>query len=212
MLAKALSIILLLVFLTFASAHAADRFGIYGMQGFTSEDVLPSPTGFGVFLQRDLSAQTLLRISYSWAKDTDRFTSTVPSREGGPLLPGDTIRDSWQQEASIQTIELSLLMRTLGGSAFSFSLGPGIGFAKFNREVTGDTTGFVWGGDSSFRLSFSALAEVAFAHRRLDPLIVHLVVRERITIASQENCVDCARPFEDSVTSAELALALSYPL
>lgn len=210
MLTKALSPLLLIVLLAFTSAQAADRIGVYGVQGFTSEDVLPSPTGFGVFLQRDLSARTLLRISYSWAKDTRNFFATVDLASG--FAPGpDTVSDFWHRDAKIHAIDLTLLLGVIHNTPLSFRLGPGLGLAKFDHNVTGRSSGRTWGGNSSFRLSFSALADFAITYPAISPLNVHIFARERLTVAPAVNCLDCPVYFPDSITSTELALALSYP-
>ncbi len=207
---KALLGILLAAFLSSTHAQAADQIGIFGVQGFTNQNVLPNPTGFGVFLQRDLSTHTLLRISYSWGKDTKNFFATVDLAEG--FAPGpDSVSDFWHREAKIHAIDLSLLLGVVHNAEFSLRLGPGLGMAKFDHSVTGKTSGRDWGGDSSFRLSFSALADFAITHRAISPLNLHLSARERVTVAPAVNCDDCPIYFPDSITSAELALALSYP-
>lgn len=194
-----------------STAFAGGQFGLSGLQCQTSHTVLPHPLGFGLFLQKDLSSVTTLRFDYSWANETDRYVATVDRNAG--YSPGtDTVRDFWLQDASMQVFESSLILKAVRSDYISFSVGPGLGLAKFNRSVVGRSTNFEWGGNSDFRLSFSVVADFEVAHPRLNPLILHLSVRERITAASAVTTTDSPAPFRDSITSATIGLAIAYSL
>ena len=199
------------LFCMFDSTYAGEQIGLFGVQGATNHEAIPRPLGVGVFLQKDISRLTTFRVSYSWAKDSDAFIKTI-YKHGGLVQEGDTIRDFWEQDASMRVFELSLFLNVIQNDELSFSVGPSLGMAKYHQKAVGRSTGFEWGGDSRLRQSLSLIADFGIFPRPLRPIGLRLFVRERVTASGGHNCADCSEPFSDTITSFDVALAIAYTL
>ncbi len=205
---KGLLWLLALAFLLPAVSLADQQFGIYGLQSLTNHEDLPHPAGVGAFLQKDLSLDLRLRFSASLGNDHENYRATI-SRGWGMVAPGDTVRDFWYESSRMRVFELSLLGRPFESRYLNAFVGGGVGLTSFTWKVRGDRTGFEKSASGGPRLAFSLLGDFEIAHSSIDPLIIHVWIRERVTMGTLFQCDDCGTKFDNAITSAEMALALA---
>lgn len=203
---------LLLLAIWFAGNVRADQqFALYGLQSLTNHQDLPHPAGVGAFLQKSLSPDIRLRFSASAGFDRERYVATI-HRSWGFSPESDTIRDFWHESTHMEVFEVSLLARPFDSRLINVFVGGGLGLTSFSWKISGQNTGYVKSTDAGPRLAFSLLGDFEIAHPSLRPLVLHLWLRERITMAAVSPCEDCATLFDDAISSTEVSLAVALRL
>lgn len=208
---KGLMWLLMLAALLPALSRADQQVAVYGLQSLTNHKDLPHPAGLGALLQKSLSPDIRLRFSASVAFDRERYVATIP--RGWGLSPeSDTVRDFWRESTHMEAFEVSLLARPFDSRLIDVFVGGGLGLTAFSWKVSGQNSGYVKSTDAGPRLAFSLLGDFEIAHPSLRPLVFHLWLRERITMAAAAQCVDCASLFDGAISSSEVSLALALRL
>ncbi|MCC6963317.1 MAG: hypothetical protein IT585_08705 [candidate division Zixibacteria bacterium] len=208
---KGLLWLLALTALLPAVSRADQQFALYGLQSLTNHSDLPHPAGVGAFLQTSLSQDIRLRFSASVAFDRDSYVATIRRGWGLPF-PGDTLRDFWSESTHMEVFEVSFLARPFDSRIINVFVGGGLGLTSFSWKISGQNTGYVKSTDAGPRLAFSLIGDFEIAHPSLRPLVLHLWLRERITMATMFQCDDCGTLFDDSISSTEVSLALALRL
>lgn len=205
--------IILILTLMFAdcTAFAGQQIGIYGLQSFTNQERIPSPSGVGAYVQKDLSDKFALRFSVQKGFDTDSYIKTI--RYGGIFsMPGDTIHDYWNQESSMSAYDVSVLFRPFAHGAVNLAIGAGLGFVSLDFSSVGRRSGYEMSDNAKFRMGFSALLDFEIVPINLSPLLFHVTIRERIAPDNRAYPTDGIYYLAGSISSAEVAFAVGLGL
>lgn len=193
------------------SAFAGQQIGVYGLQSFTKQELIPSSAGVGAYVQKDLSNKISLRFSVQKGFDTDTYVKTI--RYGGVFsMPGDTIHDYWNQESSMSAYDVTVLFKPFARGPVNLALGAGLGFVSLDFSAVGRRSGYEMSDEAKFRMGFSVLLDFEIAPINSSPLLFHVTIRERIAPDNRAYPTDSMYYLAGSISSAEITLAVGLNL